>query len=85
MSETGNQNLRTYNKIFCETFGIQEEILNDDFTFKKVEEWDSVAHFALISELDDTFDIMLKTEDILHFGSYKNGMLILQKYGVEFP
>ena len=37
----------------------------------------------LISELEDAFDIMFESEDILHYGSYENGKAILRKYGVE--
>lgn len=43
----------------------------------------SVAHLNLISELEDTFDTMLETEDILHYGSYLNGLEILRRNGVE--
>lgn len=53
------------------------------FIFGKVEKWDSVAHLNLISELEDTFDTMLETEDILHYGSYLNGLEILRRNGVE--
>ena len=53
--------------------------LGEDFIFGKVEKWDSVAHLNLISELEDTFDTMLETEDILHYGSYLNGLEILKE------
>ena len=42
-----------------------------------------MAHMELIALLEDTFHIMLDTEDILHYGSYENGKNILKKYGVE--
>ena len=76
--------LKEYNRIFCETFDVTEEVLNDTFTFKDVPVWDSVAHLSLISKLEDTFDIMFDADDILHYGSYLNGIEILKKYGVFF-
>lgn len=76
--------IEKYNKVFCETFGIEEELLNESFTFKAVPQWDSVVHLSLISNLEDAFDIMFDAYDILHYGSYLNGMEILKKYGVEF-
>lgn len=76
--------LKEYNRIFCETFDVTEEVLNDTFTFKDVPVWDSVAHLSLISKLEDTFDIMFDADDILHYGSYLNGIEILKKYGVIF-
>ncbi len=77
-------NLEKYNQIFEDVLGVPESVLNEKFTFKDVPQWDSVAHLSLISELEDAFDIMFESEDILHYGSYENGKAILEKYGIEF-
>ena len=77
-------NLEKYRDVFVRALGVPKEVLNDGFTFKDVELWDSVAHLNLITELEDTFDIMFDSEDILHYGSYLNGIKILEKYGVDF-
>ncbi|MBP3819896.1 MAG: acyl carrier protein [Butyrivibrio sp.] len=84
MSETGKNNLKKYKDVFCSVLNVTEDVLNESFTFHDVEVWDSIAHFTLISELEDAFDIMFNTEDILHYGSYLNGIAILKRYGVEF-
>lgn len=76
-------NKKIYEDIFIKVFGISPDQLNEKFTFLDVAEWDSVAHLSLISELEDAFDIMFDTEDILHYGSYLNGIEILKRYGVE--
>lgn len=77
-------NKEKYANVFCTVFGVDTSVLGESFTFKDTPEWDSVAHLNLISELEDTFDVMFETEDILHYGSYLNGMDILKKYGIEF-
>ena len=77
-------NKEKYVNIFCTVFGVEATVLGENFTFKDTTEWDSVAHLNLISELEDAFDVMFETEDILHFGSYLNGINILKKYGVKF-
>lgn len=77
-------NLEKYKTVFTSIFGVEENILNENFTFKDVSAWDSMTHMTLITELEDTFDIMLETEDIIHYGSYMNGIEILKRYGVEF-
>ena len=77
-------NLSKYKNIFCETFSVSEEMLDESFTFKDIAVWDSVAHLSLISNLEDTFDVMFDADDILHFGSFLNGIEILKRYGVEF-
>lgn len=76
--------LKKYNQIFCDSFGVSEDALNENFTFQSVPAWDSVAHLMLISNLEDAFDIMFEADDILHYGSYLNGIEILKRYGVEF-
>lgn len=75
-------NLQKYKNVFINVFGVNESVLNENFTFKDVPCWDSVAHLSLISELEDTFDIMFESNDILHYGSYLNGIEILKRYGV---
>jgi len=76
-------NLEKYNRVFMNTLGVDESVLNEAFTFKAVPQWDSVAHLSLISELEEVFDIMFESEDILHYGSYENGKRLLAKYGIE--
>lgn len=75
--------LEKYNKVFTTVLGVPETALNDSFTFKDVPQWDSVAHLSLITELEDAFDVMFESEDILHYGSYENGKKILTKMGID--
>lgn len=78
------ENLKKYNDIFCRVLNVNDSVLNEKFTFKDVPQWDSVAHLSLISELEDEFDVLFDSEDILHYGSYLNGIEILKRYGIEF-
>ena len=73
-----------YKDCFVKVLNVAEAELNENFLFSSVGVWDSLAHLSLISEIEDTFDVMLGTEDILHFGSFENGMRILEKYGISF-
>lgn len=77
-------NKKKYCKIFLDLFGVEEADLNEAFTFEGVEMWDSFVHITLISELEEQFDVVFDTEDILHFGGFMNGIKILEKYGVDF-
>ena len=75
-------NLETYNKVFCDTLQIEESQLNG-LEYQGVDLWDSVGHMTLMAALEDTFDIMLDTDDIVDFSSYEKGKEILKKYDVE--
>ena len=77
-------NLEKYKEAFVNVFGVDESELNETFNFADVDQWDSLAHLSLISELEEAFDVMFETEDILHFGGFNNGIEILKKYEVNF-
>ncbi len=77
-------NNQIYKKVFTNIFNVDENDLNVSFNFADVEDWNSLTHLTLISELEDSFDVMFETDDILNFGGYENGIKILKKYGVEF-
>lgn len=77
-------NLEKYKNIFSKVLNVPEEVLGENFTFSNVDQWDSVAHLNLITELEDEFGVMFNSDEILHFGSFENGMKILERYGVAF-
>ncbi|TNE80909.1 MAG: acyl carrier protein [Bacteroidetes bacterium] len=76
-------NLERYNKVFTDTFNIEVSELNDDFNTDEIAEWDSVTQLALVEALEDEFEIMFDTEDILNFKSYTEGRSILLKYQID--
>jgi acyl carrier protein len=75
-------NTEKYNKAFLETFGIDEAGL-DNLKYQDITAWDSVGHMSLIAALEEAFDIMMDTDDIIDFNSYAKGKEILKKYDVE--
>jgi len=76
-------NLEKYNKAFCDTLQIEEKQLKG-LQYQGTELWDSVGHMSLMAELEDAFDIMMETDDIVDFSSYEKGMEILKKYDIVF-
>ncbi len=78
-------NLGKYNLAFMNAFEISEDQLTG-LKYQDIEAWDSVGHMQLVAELEDAFDIMMDTDDIIDLSSYEKGQKILSKeeYGVEF-
>ena len=76
-------NREKYNQAFKHIFTVEDTVLNEDFSILNIEKWDSVAHMGLISELEEAFDIMFDTDDIINFTSYICGIDLLKKYGIE--
>lgn len=75
--------LEQYNRIFCETFSVEEKDLNANFTYDNVDDWTSIRQLALVNAFEDTFDLMFDTEDILNLKSYEIGKEIMKKNGIE--
>ncbi len=75
--------LNKYNNTFIELFSISEDDLRE-LTYQGISAWDSIGHMQLISKIEDEFDIMFETNDIIDFSSYSKGIEILKKYNVEF-
>lgn len=75
-------NLEKYNKIFLEIIGVEENELKG-LKYQSIPEWDSVGHMRLVAGMEEGFDIMLDTEDIIDFNSYEKGKEILKKYELE--
>ena len=76
-------NLEKYDKVFKEVLEVSEDQLKG-LKYQDIEAWDSVGHMGLISALEDAFDIMMDTDDIIDFNSFTKGMELLKKYDIVF-
>nr|WP_300304249.1 acyl carrier protein [uncultured Anaerostipes sp.] len=74
-------NLGKYDKVFRRVLKKEQDELKD-LGYRGVPAWDSLGHMNLIGELEEVFDVMLETPDMLAFSSYEKGKEIMKKYGV---
>ena len=75
-------NLEKYTNAFVEAFSVKREEAKD-LKYQGIDAWDSVGHMTLVSALEDAFDIMMDTDDIIDLSSFEKGKEILKKYDVE--
>ena len=73
--------LEKYNEIFVSCLQVENEQLNN-LKYQSVDGWDSVGHMGLMASIEEAFDIMLDTDDIIDFSSYEKGKEILKKYDI---
>ncbi len=77
-------NQEKYSNAFTELFPVSAGEAAK-LEYQGIAEWDSVGHMGLIAAIEDAFDIMMETDDIIDFNSYARGMEILEKnYGIAF-
>lgn len=81
MSETSLEKLTA---AFVEALLIDASQVVDGLEYNTIKEWDSVAHMTLVAALEEQFDIMLDTDDIIDMSSVAKAKEILSKYDVQF-
>ncbi len=72
-----------YDQVFIESFSIKATDLGDKIAYNEIPAWDSIGHMTMIAALESAFGITMDTDDIVSFSSYRKGMEILIKYGVQ--
>ncbi len=75
-------NKEKYAQVFIDSFSITADQLNENLVYQSVQQWDSIGHMGMVAALEEAFDIMMETDDIIDFGSYAKGIEILVKYNV---
>lgn len=75
--------LEKYKNAFAEGLEVEMDKIIEELEYEGIEEWDSVGHMSLVACLEEAFDIMMDTDDIVDFSSFQKGIEILKKYDVE--
>ena len=60
-------NLEKYRNAFVEGLDVEEDKITDSLEYEGIPEWDSVGHMSLVACIEEAFDIMMETEDIIDF------------------
>ena len=77
-------NLNKYNQAFYEALSIDKKKDIKNLKYQDIDEWDSIGHMTLISNIEDKLGVVFETDDIVDFSSYKKGIEILKKYKINF-
>lgn len=70
-------------QVFAESLGIPLDTVSDELTYNSIPQWDSTAHMILVAELENRFNVMLDTDDIIDMSSVAQAKVILKKYDVS--
>ena len=77
------QELDKYKEIFFNIFNVEESEFKT-LEYKVTPEWNSMAHIALISGIEEAFGIDCDMDDIFAFTSYEKGKDILKtRFGIN--
>lgn len=67
---------------FLQALNISRDKISDELGYNTIPEWDSVAHMALVTEIEGAFEIMIDTDDIVDMSSVGKAKEILKKYDI---
>lgn len=77
-------NYEKYVDAFAEGLGVSKDVV-EGLEYQAIPEWDSVGHMGLVSAIEEAFDIMMDTDDIIDLNSFAKGKEILTaNYAIEF-
>lgn len=77
------KNIDLLKTAFSEITGLSYDSIDDSLEYGSLG-WDSVAHMKLIALIENSFDIMIDTEDVIDMSSFSKAKTILKKYNIEF-
>jgi acyl carrier protein len=78
------RNIEKYRNAFINMLDLEEDDVSEDLALGQTREWDSIGHMALISEIEDVFDVSIDSEWITEFNTYLSGIELLKRLGVDF-
>jgi acyl carrier protein len=76
--------LQTLREVFRTSLDLPPDADVDDLRYQDNDKWDSLAHMSLVAALEDEFEVMLDTDDVINMSSFGEAVRILGKYGVAF-
>jgi acyl carrier protein len=79
-----NSSTEKLKSAFVSALGVSQDGDFEAMAYGQTPGWDSIAHMALISEIETAFDIMLATDDVIGMSSFLKAKEIVARAGVSF-
>lgn len=68
--------------VFVDALGLPPGTDVTGLEYRSIEQWDSLAHLALVTAIENEFDVMFDVDDVLGLSSFSAGVTILKRLGV---
>lgn len=65
---------------FADCLGLPLSAIDDALAYDSVPQWDSVAHMALIAAIEEAFDILVDTDDVIDMSTYAKARDLVAKH-----
>ena len=64
---------------FAEALDVSIEIINDQLEYRGIDEWDSITHMFLISQIEDDFDVSISPDDVIDMSSFSKALELIER------
>jgi len=78
----GSPTEKKLEEIVAKVLLVDKANINDKMSRKDMEEWDSMAHLMLVSEIESAFGIVMSDDDIMEIETFSDLKKTLRKLGV---
>jgi acyl carrier protein len=68
--------------VFQDVLNLAEAPNRAELKYNEFKGWDSVAHMTLVAAIEETFDIMMETDDILGMSDFEQAIEVLKRHNV---
>ncbi len=69
-------------KAFRAALSLPDDHDVDSLEYRSIANWDSIAHMSLVAAIEDEFDLMLDTDEVLDLSSFGKALGLLERHGV---
>jgi len=69
--------------VVARVLDIPVEIVTDQKSPDDLEKWDSMGHFALVTELEATYDVLFEDDEVMKMLTVGHIRRILRQHGVD--
>jgi acyl carrier protein len=70
-------------RAFAAALSVPESPDLESAEYRRIPQWDSVAHMRLVAEIEMAFEIMLDTDDVIGMNSFRKAAEVLAKHGIH--
>ena len=74
---------QTLKNAFVQALGIDPGIPVEQLVYRQIPQWDSMAHMILVQEIENAFNIMLSTDEVIGLSSFDKSLEILAQHGID--
>jgi acyl carrier protein len=78
-----SENLNKLKSAFVENVGATEQSDWNSLAYGSTPGWDSVAHMALVAAIEEKFDIMLSTDQVIGMSDFTKAQEIVRSHGID--